>query len=109
MRSEQTEAEQKLWTELRTRRLMGLKFRRQLPIGPYIVDFACPEHRLIVELDGAGHSDDRQASYDQSRTQDLSHLGWTVLRFWNNEVTGNTGAVCDHIIRTLEDKGAVFS
>ena len=109
MRSDMTDEERKLWRELRGRRLKGLKFRRQLPIGPYIVDFACPDHRLIVELDGGGHSASGQAEYDVKRTEYLKSEGWTVLRFWNHEVTRDIGQACDQIIRELQDKGVTFS
>jgi very-short-patch-repair endonuclease len=96
MRSEMTEAELKLWNALRGNRLMGLKFRRQVPIGPYIVDFACPSKRLIVEADGSQHADNMD--YDAKRTAFLEQSGWTVLRFWNDDVLKDTDGVCQHIV-----------
>jgi len=71
MRSAMTDAELKLWNELRTHRLMGLGFRRQVPIAGYIIDFACAEHRLIVEVDGSQHARSGNADYDRQRTQCL--------------------------------------
>lgn len=96
MRGEMTEAELKLWNALRGNRLMGLKFRRQTPIGPYIVDFACPSKRIIVEADGSQHADDMD--YDAERTAFLAQSGWTVLRFWNGDVLKDIDGVCRHII-----------
>jgi very-short-patch-repair endonuclease len=96
MRGEMTEAELKLWNALRAGRLMGLKFRRQMPIGPYIVDFACPSKRLIVEADGSQHAD--SMDYDARRTAFLEQSGWTVLRFWNDDVLKDTDGVCQHIV-----------
>ena len=101
MRVAMTDAERKLWNELRAHRLMGLSFRRQLPVAGYIVDFACPDHRLIVEVDGSQHGDEAAVDYDRIRTARLQADGWTVLRIWNGEVLENIGAVCDAIIRTI--------
>lgn len=101
MRHVMTDAELKLWNELRAHRLMGLGFRRQMPIGGCIVDFACPDHKLIVEVDGSQHGDDDAIIYDATRTTRLEALGWTVLRVWNDEVLRNIDAVCDAIIRTI--------
>ena len=97
MRSEMTDAELKLWNELRAARLMGLKFRRQLPVGSYIVDFACSSARVIVELDGSQHADDAIVSRDSNRTKFLESQGWHVLRFWNHDVLNDLDNVCQHI------------
>lgn len=97
MRSAMTEAELKLWNELRAHRLMGLAFRRQMPIGRYIADFACPEHKLIVEVDGSQHAEDE--IYDQLRTTYLEQQGWQVVRFWNDDVLNDIDNVCSHILR----------
>lgn len=99
MRSTMTDAELKLWNELRAHRLMGLGFRRQVPIASYIVDFACSTHRLIVEVDGSQHGNDPDLRYDEQRTRRLEQDGWTVLRFWNDEVLKNIDDVCLHILR----------
>ncbi|MCF7520957.1 endonuclease domain-containing protein [Neisseria sp. ZJ106] len=91
-----TLAEQRLWYSLRDKRLNGMKFRRQQTIGPYIVDFVCMEHKLIVELDGGQHAE--QAVYDSKRTEFLNNQGYCVLRFWNNEVLQQTAAVLAKIV-----------
>lgn len=98
MRRVMTDAELKLWNELRAHRLMGLGFRRQFPIAGYIVDFACPSHRLVVELDGSQHGDDMRAAADATRTAKLQQDGWTVLRFWNDDVLRDLDDVCLHIV-----------
>ena len=95
MRGAPTEAEQRLWRPLRDRRLSGLKFRRQVPIGPYVVDFLCVGARLIVEADGSQHAENRR---DAARDAYLANEGWTVLRFWNHEVLQNRNGVLDTIL-----------
>ena len=105
MRSAMTEAETKLWNELRADRLMGLGFRRQVPITGYIVDFACAAHRLIVEVDGSQHARPQSADYDRLRTRRLEADGWTILRFWNDDVLRDIDNVCEHIVRVI-GKGA---
>lgn len=84
LRARQTMIEQRLWYHLRAHRFMGLKFKRQKPIGRYIVDFVCLECRLVIEIDGGQHAE--QTDYDQVRDAWLRSEGYTVLRFWNNEV-----------------------
>ena len=98
MRRNLTDAELKLWHELRAHRLMGLSFRRQYPIGHYIVDFACPSKRLIIELDGSQHAEESAIEYDRLRTRALEADGWTVLRFWNDDALKDTDGVCQHIV-----------
>jgi very-short-patch-repair endonuclease len=88
--------ERRLWAALRARRLRGLKFRRQVPIAGYIVDFACYTLPLVVELDGGQHAHAR--SRDAVRDAALSEAGYTVLRFWNNEVAENLQGVCARIV-----------
>ena len=101
LRSHQTDAEQRLWRELRAHRFMGLKFKRQKPIGPYIVDFVCFEPRLVIELDGGQHAD--QMAYDHKRDVFLQAQGFAVLRFWNNQALSETGAVLEAIrLKVLE-------
>ena len=101
LRREMTNAERHLWFFLRNRALMGHKFRRQLPIGPYIVDFACIQARLIVELDGGQHVSAGVA--DTTRTAHLQSRGYRVLRFWNNDVLTRTDAVMMAIHAALAD------
>jgi len=100
MRKALTEAELKLWNELRAHRLMGLGFRRQLPISGYIADFACPEKKLIVEVDGSQHGEIGHADADARRDRELTTLGWTVLRFWNDDILRDIDNVCQHIVTT---------
>ncbi len=95
LRGNQTEAEHRLWYHLRGHRFLGLKFKRQKPIGPYIVDFVCMEHRVVIEVDGGQH-DERQVQ-DQQRDEWLASQGFITLRFWNNEVLGDTNAVLQRI------------
>jgi len=95
MRRAPTEAELRLWRLLRHRRLSGLKFRRQVPIGPYIVDFLCVSARLIVEADGSGHADSIR---DERRDAYLVRQGWSVLRFWNQDILRNQESVINTIL-----------
>lgn len=99
LRTNQTDAEKCLWHALRNRQLAGFKFRRQLSIPPYIVDFVCLERRLIVEADGGQHAD--KDVYDNARTEQLVKQGYQVLRFWNNEVLGNLEGVLNKILLEL--------
>jgi very-short-patch-repair endonuclease len=98
MRKAMTDAEVKLWNALRAHRWMGLGFRRELPIAGYIVDFACPQKKLIVELDGSQHADADLAAADASRTKRLEQDGRIVLRFWNDDVIRDIDNVCQHIV-----------
>ncbi|MFA5939938.1 MAG: endonuclease domain-containing protein [Sinimarinibacterium sp.] len=95
LRTTQTDAESHLWHTLRNRQLLGHKFRRQLPIGPYVADFACVERALIVELDGGQHVE--RSAADEVRTKALEKQGFRVLRFWNDQVLRETEAVLEAI------------
>lgn len=95
LRTNQTEAEWRLWYHLRAQRFMDLKFKRQKPMGRYIVDFVCVERRLIIELDGGQHSE--QVAYDQRRDAWLRGQDYTILRFWNNEVMQQLEGVLERI------------
>jgi len=95
MRRAPTEAERILWLLLRDRRLCGLKFRRQVPVGPYIVDFLCVDKRLIVEADGSQHA---HSVDDARRDQFLAAAGWTVLRFWNSDILQEGASVLNSIL-----------
>jgi very-short-patch-repair endonuclease len=99
LRRQSSDAENLLWRHLRARRLMGYKFRRQVVIKPYIVDFVCLEARLIVEADGGQHSD--QIVYDARRTVRLEGMGYRVMRFWNHEIMGETQSVLEQIRTAL--------
>lgn len=98
MRKALTTAELKLWNELRAHRLMGLSFRRQMPIAGYIVDFACPDKRILVELDGSQHAKEGAIARDAVRDRTLADLGWKILRFWNDDVLRDADGVCQHIV-----------
>jgi very-short-patch-repair endonuclease len=95
LRSDQTDAEQRLWYYLRAHRFMDLKFKRQKPVGDYIVDFVCHECNLIVEVDGGQHQEN--AEYDRRRDTWLRAQGYEVLRFWNHEVMQQTELVLEAI------------
>jgi very-short-patch-repair endonuclease len=99
LRRRETDAERLLWYCLRDRRLCGIKFRRQHPIGPHFADFASPERRLIVELDGGHHAE--RAQYDSARTTCLMERGWRVMRFWDDEVLQQPSAVVEAILMAL--------
>jgi very-short-patch-repair endonuclease len=107
LRSELTEAETHLWQRLRARQIYGKKFRRQHPVGKYILDFACIEARLVIEVDGGQHNE--LQNHDSQRTAWLELHGWRVLRFWNNEVLQNIAGVLEEILNTLTvDKSDVI-
>jgi very-short-patch-repair endonuclease len=102
LRQQMTPAEQALWQYLRNRHLRGLKFRRQFPVGQFIADLACPEHRLIVEVDGGIHND--QVDQDAAHTEILAQFGWRVLRFPNVEVLLDPATVLERIAREAEQR-----
>ncbi|HJT98674.1 MAG TPA: endonuclease domain-containing protein [Rhodanobacteraceae bacterium] len=99
LRTNSTDAERRLWYYLRHRRLSGYRFRRQVPVGRCVVDFACIRARLIVELDGGEHRDSMLE--DLERTRYLAHGGFRVIRFWNDEVLQRTEAVLESILEAL--------
>nr|WP_305906569.1 endonuclease domain-containing protein [Methylomarinum sp. Ch1-1]MDP4519258.1 endonuclease domain-containing protein [Methylomarinum sp. Ch1-1] len=99
LRSNLTDAEQKLWQGLRRKQINGWQFYRQKPIGPYIVDFYCAAARLVVELDGSQHFEAQHREADQNRDEYLRSLGLTVLRFDNRQVLAETEAVLEVIRR----------
>ena len=100
LRREATDVERLLWHALRAR-LIGWKFRRQHPIGKRIIDFACPQAKLAIELDGSQHALEQDA--DEQRTAELMRYGYRVLRFWNNEVLENLEGVLITIDHALGD------
>jgi very-short-patch-repair endonuclease len=100
LRLNATDVEKRLWQRLRSSQL-GPRFRRQHPVGPYILDFACETHRLCVELDGGQHNDPAHSEADAKRTAYLESLGWRVLRFWNNQVIESLDDVLAEILRAL--------
>jgi len=100
LRRNQTDAELALWQLLRAKRMKGLKFRRQHPIPPYIVDFICTERKLIIEEDGGQHAN--AVEYDQKRTTFLESKDYTVIRFWNNKILSNIEGVYEVLLKHLE-------
>jgi very-short-patch-repair endonuclease len=99
LRQSDNEAEWKFWLEVRSRRLNGLKFVRQEPIGPYFADFACREGRLVVELDGSQHAGDQR---DERRNAFMNAEGWSVARFWSHDVLRNPNAVLETVLAICE-------
>ena len=99
---DQTDAERVLWFRLRDRRLAGWKFKRQVPIDRFVVDFCCADAKLIVELDGGQHDQDRER--DANRTNVLEAMGYLVLRFWNHDVIRNTEGVLEDILNTINQQ-----
>jgi very-short-patch-repair endonuclease len=99
LRMNTTDAERRLWSLLRGRQLQGYKFRSQHNVGQFILDFACVEHKLAVEADGGQHN---ESNDDDRRTAWLEGQGWTVIRFWNNEILTNLEAVSDSILKELQ-------
>ena len=99
LRRNMTDAERKLWRDLRLRQVQGHKFRRQFPLGDYVLDFVSFEAKLVVEVDGGQHAD--SASYDHARDAWLRAQGFRVLKFWNNEDLAQTDAVLAAIDNAL--------
>jgi very-short-patch-repair endonuclease len=100
LRKKSTDAERLLWKHLRMRQLGAYKFRRQQPIGNYIVDFICLEKKLIIELDGGQHTE--QVKYDEKRSAWLRGRGYRVLRYWNHDVLKSTDIVMANILEEIE-------
>jgi len=100
LRKNPTEAERALWNHLRFWQVDGYKFRRQQPLGKYIVDFVCLEKSLIVEVDGGHHAD--QIEYDSERDAWLQAQGFSILRFWNNDILQNISSVTEAILNNLK-------
>lgn len=101
LRKNMTDAEQRIWRALRLRQILGVKFRRQHPIGHYIADFVCIERKLIVEVDGGQHAE--QIIEDNARTAWLEAQGYRVMRFWNNDMLQNIEGVLEAIRLELEE------
>ena len=97
LRKEMTDVERILWQKIRNRKISGFKFRRQHPIGQFIVDFFCPEKDLIIELDGGIHMEEVVKERDENRSAELERLGLKVVRFRNEEVEEDIDGVLDRI------------
>ena len=103
LRKQMPKAEVILWVRLRELTKIGMRFRRQHPIGPFIADFACPLLRLVVEIDGGTHSTDAEVAYDRRREAFINSRGWRVIRFQNWEVYEHMEMVMDGICRYAPD------
>ena len=101
LRLNQTDAEARLWRHLRHWPMQGTHFRRQVPIGPYVVDFACMAAHLVIELDGSQHSLDENIAHDETRTRWLEAAGYRVIRFWNNDLAKNMDGVLESIYAAI--------
>jgi very-short-patch-repair endonuclease len=101
LRHNATEAERKLWRALPTFETKGTHFRRQVPIGSYVADFACMAARLVVEIDGSQHGEEERRLRDETRTRWLENEGYRVIRFWNNDIVQNPEGVLDVIYAAL--------
>lgn len=97
LRRKLTDAERILWSRLKARQINGWHFRNQHPVGPYIADFACVKARLVIEVDGASHTEDEQIARDERRSAYLRAEGWLVHRVWNTDIYNNLNAVLDGI------------
>jgi len=102
LRRQGTHSERVLWQKLRNKQLTGVKFRRQQPIGKYIVDFVSFDKKVIIEIDGGQHNEDRIVGQDEIRTAWLNSQGFRVIRFWNNEVLDNLEGVLFQIQAVLD-------
>ncbi len=107
LRRKATRAETVLWNQLRGRRLQDFKFRRQHRVGPYILDFYCSRARLAIELDGGGHAETDQATYDHERTRELESRGIRLMRFWNHDVLEQRRKVLAEIAKALASASAL--
>lgn len=101
LRKNTTDTENRLWSRLKQRQIKGYKFRRQFPVGTYIADFVCLEARLIIEVDGGQHAEQREK--DELRDKWLVSQNFRVLRFWNNDVLRETDAVVEAIVQALKN------
>ena len=105
LRKQMTPHEAKMWSALRALRPLGFRFRRQVPLGRYIVDFACFDPKLVIEVDGGQHTLDGHARRDRERDGWLDGQGFAVLRVWNHEVNDNFDGVMDAVHEYLRGKG----
>jgi primosomal protein N' (replication factor Y) len=105
LRREMTDAERKLWRHIRDDQLEGNRFRRQVPVKPYILDFCCLKKKLAIEVDGGQHA---ESSEDLIRIRWLERRGYQVLRFWNNDVLSNVEGVLETVLATLRSMPSRF-
>lgn len=98
LRKNLTKEERILWNMLRNRKFKNLKFKRQFPIGEYIVDFVCDEKKIIIEIDGGQHNTPENLEKDNARTEFLKSKGYRVIRFWNNDIKDNIKGVYENLL-----------
>ncbi len=101
LRKNMTDAEKVFWLKVRAKRLSGYKFKRQAPVGKYVVDFICHSAKLVVEIDGGQHN---ECASDKVRGEYLENLGFKVVRYWNNEVLGNIDGVLEALSSILSQR-----
>ena len=104
LRKNSTKEERLLWSLLRNRQLYNLKFKRQFPIGDYIVDFVCEEKKLVIEIDGGQHNEDENIIKDLERTKFIESKGYVVVRFWNNEINKNIAGVYEKLVEIIHER-----
>ena len=103
LRKNSTEEERKLWAILRNRKFLNLKFKRQFPIYNYIVDFCCEEKKIVIELDGGQHNEQKNIKKDMERTKIINAEGYKIIRFWNNEINENIEGVYLKLLEEFKD------
>lgn len=108
LRNNLTDAEYLLWQKLKGSKL-GFKFTRQYSVGPYILDFYCPQFRLAIELDGGVHNTEESKTYDKERDEYLKNHDIVTIRFWNSEVSRNLEKVVETITKSLEERSGISS
>jgi very-short-patch-repair endonuclease len=102
LRADANEAEKRMWSTLRAKRMRGLKFRRQHAIGSHIADFVCLQANLVIEIDGDTHGTDEREALDAKRSEHIERLGFRVIRFWNDDVFNATDGVVETIAGALD-------
>ncbi len=102
LRKNITKEERILWQLLRNRQFFGLKFRRQFPIGKYIVDFVCERKKVVIELDGGQHNEPENILLDEERTKFIENQGYKVIRFWNSDINKNISGVYDKLLEIID-------
>ncbi len=102
LRKNTTKEERILWQLLRNRQFFGLKFRRQYPIGKYIVDFVCESKKVVIELDGGQHNEPENILLDEERTKFIENQGYKVIRFWNSDINKNISGVYDKLLEIID-------
>ena len=103
LRNNATLEERRIWNLIKNKQINGLKFRRQFPIGNYIVDFVCLKIKLIIEIDGGQHNETKQVEYDKNRTKFFESNGYKVIRFWNSDIYSNIEGVISELKRTIDE------